>query len=164
MHIVSTAPSLTVVTFRVADQVVALPADAVKDTLVNARPTRVPGAHAWYDGVLAWRGQLVPVLNVARRLGLEADAGAAVVIGEVDGVLIGLRVATLLEEQPQPMADFEPGTPGVSAGCALGTGVLGDRRTTVLDLAALIAPPAATVSTFPAPIERRVGRRGTKRA
>ena len=159
MHIVSTAPSLTVVTFRVGGTEFALAADRVRDVLPQARPTRVPGAHAWYDGILPWRGQIVPVLNLARRLGLMADGADAVLVLELDGEWVGVRVDALLEENPVPLTALEPGGPDGSA-----EGLVNDRRVVLLDLPRLIAPPATALSTFPAQAERAIGRRGTKRA
>jgi chemotaxis signal transduction protein len=158
MRIVSTAPSPTVVTFRVANEELAVSADRVRETLESVRPTRVPGAHAWYDGIQPWRGQLVPVLNVARRLGLAEGEGAAVVVIEAEGEVVGLRVDALAEEAPVVLASL-------------------DRPVTLLDPATLLSAPVDNVSTFPAKPGRAPaadqnrkgraagnGRRGVKRA
>lgn len=168
MHIVSTAPSLLVVTFRLAEDEFALGAERVLDTLMNACPTRVPGAADGYDGILSWRGQIVPVLNVARRLGLPGGAGAAVVMIEAEGEWVGLRVDALLEEQPIALEALE--LPADPLGCAAGVGLLRDRRVVLLDPTALLSASGGAVSAFLSKPERSSGRpagngrRGVKRA
>jgi purine-binding chemotaxis protein CheW len=182
MHIVSTAPSLTVVTFRVAGAEFALSADRVRDTLVHVHPTRVPGAADCYDGILSWRGQIVPVLNVARRLGLEPGSGDAVVLIDAEGEWVALRVDDLVEEQPIALEALEPpapkgpasgpegSAPDAPAGYTGGVGFLCDRRVTILEASALLAPPTGAVSAFLSKPDRPAGRpagngrRGVKRA
>jgi purine-binding chemotaxis protein CheW len=170
MHIVSTAPSLTVVTFRVAGAEFALSADRVRDTLVHVHPTRVPGAADCYDGILSWRGQIVPVLNLARRLGLSEGPGDAVVLIDAEGEWVALRVDALLEEQPIALEALEPHAPDAPAGYTHGVGYLCDRRVTILEVASLLAPPTGAVSAFLSKPDRPAGRpagngrRGVKRA
>jgi purine-binding chemotaxis protein CheW len=107
MHTVSTPIALTVVNCRVAAETFALAATSVRDTLEHGAVTRVPGAPAAFDGLVPWRGQLVPVLNVARRLGVAAlEADGAIVIAELAGELVGLRVDGV-DELAVP---FEPAT------------------------------------------------------
>lgn len=142
MHVVSAAPSPTVVNCRVADSEFALSADALRDTLENVQPTRVPGAHAWYDGILPWHGQLVPVLNVARRLGLEPGPGAVVLVIDAGSECVGLRLDAVSDE----------------VGSA-----------PVLELATLLTAPGDNVSAFPKAGRSKgrsaeIGRRGVKRA
>ncbi|MFN3430517.1 MAG: chemotaxis protein CheW [Candidatus Sericytochromatia bacterium] len=166
MHIVSSAPSLMVMSFRLGEEAFALPAERVRGVAANARTTRVPGAPAWYDGVLPWRGHLVPVLNVARRLGLpEAESGVVVLV-EAGGELVGLRVEAMVSADPVIVTDVEAITG--AAGCAKGLGRLGDRRVVVLEPDALLTAPAP-VAPFPAVADRPQsrpadGRRGAKRA
>jgi purine-binding chemotaxis protein CheW len=139
---VSTAPSLTAVIVRLGADAFAVPAEGVRDTVVNVRPTRVPGAPAWYDGILRWRGKFVPVLNLARRLGLPAsdDAAGAVVLVEISGEVVGLRVDALVSEHPVAVTDQ-----------------------VILDPMALVVP-TGTVSPFPVVGDRASRRRGFKRA
>jgi chemotaxis signal transduction protein len=120
MHTVSTPIALTVVICRVASDGLALAASCVRDTLEHGSVTRVPGAPAAFDGLVPWRGQLVPVLNVARRLGVAPEDGdGAIVIMEQAGELLGLRVDAV-DELPVP---YEPATMNL------------------VDLAALVAVP-----------------------
>src|SRR5690349_18794524 len=117
MHTISTPIAMTVVTCRVAGEALALAASVVRDTLERSDVTRVPGAPAAFDGLVPWRGQLVPVVNVARKLGLTASGPGAIVIVELDGEALGLRLDGL-DEAPVP---FVPAT------------------MTLLDVAALVA-------------------------
>ncbi len=167
MHIVSSAPSLMVMSFRLGEEAFALPAERVRGVAANARTTRVPGAPAWYDGVLPWRGHLVPVLNVARRLGLPESECGVVMLVEAGGELVGLRVEAMVAADPIVVTNVEPIAAG-AAGCAQGLGWLSDRRVVVLEPDALLTAPAS-VAPFPAAADRTQsrpasGRRGVKRA
>ena len=59
---------------RLGDQQYALPCDAVQRILPMAAPTPFPGAPAGVSGVLAFAGQLLPVIDPRPRLLLDAVA------------------------------------------------------------------------------------------
>src|SRR5271154_7204149 len=67
----------TVLSFRVGDQQLALPAAEVAEILRRPRLTRVPHAPASLSGMANLRGAAVPVLSLARLLGKEEDAAGA---------------------------------------------------------------------------------------
>jgi purine-binding chemotaxis protein CheW len=119
MPTIPTPIATTVVTCRVASEALALAASVVRDTLERGEVTRVPGAPAAFDGLVPWRGQLVPVLNVARRLGVAASGPGVIAIVELDGEPVGLRLDGV-DETPVP---YEPD------------------HMTLVDVAALVAAP-----------------------
>jgi hypothetical protein len=117
-------------------------------------------------------------LNVARRLGLEPGPGDAVVLIDAEGEWVALRVDDLVEEQPIALEALEPpapkapegSAPEAPAGYTGGVGFLCDRRVTILEASALLAPPTGAVSAFLSKPDRPAGRpagngrRGVKRA
>jgi purine-binding chemotaxis protein CheW len=121
------------VLFTVADQTFALPAAQVAQVLRMAAPTAVPGAPPWLRGVLNVHGALVPVVDVATRLGhpprpmrperqlVLADAGGRRVALEVDQVL---EVRELPEEAVVSRGAFAPGTALVAGAARVSDGVV----------------------------------------
>jgi chemotaxis signal transduction protein len=70
---------------RCADRIVALPLDRVTEVFqMVALASAMPGAPRYCIGVVDWHGQLVPVFDLAARLGLcDARDGEALVDGHV---------------------------------------------------------------------------------
>ena len=61
--------------------------------IVPARAvTRLPGAPAWVLGLLNLRGSVVTVADLGLRMGLEGGEGGSVVVLEIDGRMLGVRV------------------------------------------------------------------------
>ena len=102
----------TVVTFELAGQVFAVPVKQVREILDRQDVTRLPNPAPDCIGVIDARGQSIPVVDLASRLGLsgsEAAPDRRIVIFEVTGGgAIGAltdRVLGVLEIEP---ADIEP--------------------------------------------------------
>jgi len=95
--------------FTVSGHRFAVRSSCVEEILRGGTPTRVPLAPAEVGGVLHLRGRIVPVIDMARRLGLEASAGAAihVVIRSADE-WYGLVVDDVLGVQSFPIDRIEP--------------------------------------------------------
>lgn len=112
MHTASPATSFSEVRFQLADEAFSLAFDDVLGRVEQPSVRRVPGAHPWFDGVIAWQGRFLPALNGRRRLGLpEAPA---------DLTLVALVVrwheeAFALLVDPEPAA--EQGEPPQGAAC-----------------------------------------------
>lgn len=120
------------VTFWVDGAEYALPEVHVEQVLGAARLTRVPHPSTVYDGLLNWRGRIVPVLNLRKWLGrpgaFPADSACVVLVRGVDDV-VGLRVDALGEqteslEALEESLEVQPVT-------------LGDRGASLLPFAAL---------------------------
>ncbi len=84
-------------TFQVAGQHYAAPLAQVGEVLRDSAITPVPGAAPDLLGIRHLRGQIVPVMDGRRRLGLPGPPAAdparvRVVVLHADGQLIGLRV------------------------------------------------------------------------
>lgn len=89
-----TAPARSVLTFRVGDARLAVPAAAVAEVLRAPRLTRLPLAPDSLAGITSFRGVVAPVVSAARLLGrTEARASSAsrVILLDMDGP-VGLEV------------------------------------------------------------------------
>lgn len=67
-------PEVQLCTFLVGTQEYAVDIMRVDEILRPQKVTPVPGAPSFVEGVLNLRGQVVPVIHVARRLGIEGAA------------------------------------------------------------------------------------------
>lgn len=106
------------VMFTASSQTFALPAADVDQVLRMAAPTRVPGAPAWVRGVLNVHGELVPVLDVAARLGAaprDARPDEQLLVLSRGGRRVALQVERVLEVRELPDAGLAH-LPGWAAG------------------------------------------------
>lgn len=133
------------VTFWVDGAEYALPEAHVEQVLGAARLTRVPRPSTLYDGLLNWRGRIVPVLNLRRWLGhggaYAADSAHVVLVRGTDDV-VGLRVDAPGEEvevagAPEESLDLQPLE-------------LGDRAAILLPFSALFDLSAVAGDNHPA--------------
>ncbi len=72
----------------------------VQNIVRMMRITRVPNAPSFIKGVINLRGEIVPVMSVRTKFGLEADEytnATRIIIVKVDGSAIGLIVDEVLE-------------------------------------------------------------------
>jgi purine-binding chemotaxis protein CheW len=120
------------VTFWVDGAEYALPEVHVEQVLGAPRLTRVPHPATHFDGLLNWRGRIVPVLNLRKWLGLPAgfpaDSACVILVRGGDDV-VGIRVDVLGgEANAMAMPDDSETAQPLD---------LGDRRATLLPFAAL---------------------------
>lgn len=91
----ATDTRLQVVIFKVAGEEYALPIDRVQEIIRYTPPRLLDVAAAWVRGVISLRGAIIPVYDLAARLGLPGsgdDAQAEIVIVEGPERTIGLVV------------------------------------------------------------------------
>jgi len=86
--ILSVLQGMMVVVFQLAGEDYGVETLLVRE-IIRHQPSRaLPGAPLWLEGVIDYRGQVVPVVNMARRLGREdapPDAGSRIIIYEGAG-------------------------------------------------------------------------------
>jgi purine-binding chemotaxis protein CheW len=70
--------------------------------------TRLPGAPRWVLGLLNLRGRVVTVVDLALRMGLAEGAGASIVVLELDGRMLGVRVDAVRSVANAEDASVEP--------------------------------------------------------
>ncbi|HEX9051606.1 MAG TPA: chemotaxis protein CheW, partial [Anaeromyxobacter sp.] len=97
---------MRVITFHVGSIECGLPIELVREILEPLPVTRVPGAAAALRGVTNVRGQVVPVLDVAIRIGAAADPAARSCLLVTDR---GGAVCALAVDGVRGIDDLEPG-------------------------------------------------------
>ncbi|MBS0412355.1 MAG: chemotaxis protein CheW [Proteobacteria bacterium] len=106
--------TLQVLTFDLDGETFALEAGVVREVLDATAGTEVPGAPAFVDAVINFRGRIIPLadLRVAFGLGRQAasiDSRVVVIEYDLDGdpTLIGLRTDKVHEVTEIDIADLE---------------------------------------------------------
>ena len=114
----ATQLSQQLVVFSLGDEEYALPITKVQEIIRFAEPRAVASEAAWIRGVISLRGKIVPVCDLAARLGLAAERAenAKIVIVETVGATAGVIVddveevltvdASQLDAVPAAGADF----------------------------------------------------------
>lgn len=129
-----------VVVLRVGGGDYAVPIGGVQEIVRVPPITRVPNAHPSVEGVINLRGKVLPVVDLAARLGLGTAAGGrgarVVVVGEgaeaqgllVDGVSEVLMIAATDVEPPSDVVS------GPEQNAVRGVAKVGERLVLLLDL------------------------------
>ena len=107
-------PILKIISFRLSDQVFCLDIMAVKEIRVWQKATPLPHSPDYVLGFINLRGKVIPVVDMALRLGLPAiqptEQSAIIVIDEGDrgvGILVDSvsDMVTVKPEEMQPVPD-----------------------------------------------------------
>ncbi len=105
---------LEVLTFDLAGETFALEAVLVREVLDKSPETYVPGAPAFADAVINFRGRIIPLADLRLAFGLETsgsshDSRIIVIEFEIDGeaALLGLRADKVYEVTAIPDAATE---------------------------------------------------------
>jgi purine-binding chemotaxis protein CheW len=105
---------LEVLTFDLAGETFALEAVLVREVLDKSPETYVPGAPAFVDAVINFRGRIIPLADLRLAFGLETSGGSSdsrivVIEFEIDGeaALLGLRADKVYEVTTIPDAATE---------------------------------------------------------
>lgn len=136
-------------TFALAGVAYAIPLERVREVVACRSVVRVPNAGDFLRGVMNLRGSVVPVFDIARRLGLGDTAvcdttSAMLVEADIDGettAIAGLvdEIRAVTELDPQSVTQApEFGTP-VDPRVVRGISTENDRFAYVLDLDEILA-------------------------
>ncbi|MES2847307.1 MAG: chemotaxis protein CheW [Pseudomonadota bacterium] len=105
------------VAFRTAGQDFCIDILAVREIRGWTRPASLPHAPAFVQGVINLRGAVVPILDLAGRLGLpsvdEADRNV-IIVTTIQGRIVGLLVEAVTDILGVNAADIQP-TPDLAA-------------------------------------------------
>ena len=87
------------VVFSLGDEEYALPITQVQEIIRYAEPRAVASEAAWLRGVISLRGKIIPVCDLAARLGLarDGDGRANIVVVETEGGTAGVIVDEVQE-------------------------------------------------------------------
>ncbi|MEO0936534.1 MAG: chemotaxis protein CheW [Pseudomonadota bacterium] len=141
---VKNAP-VELLTFRLSDQEYSLDIMSVREIRGWTKTTPLPHAPSHMKGVINLRGTVLPVMDLAERLGLpprEHSDRNVIIVVKHDDLMTGLLVdavsdiVALGDDDLQPPPESTPGTqPAVIKALTL----LDDRMIRVLDLAVVVA-------------------------
>jgi purine-binding chemotaxis protein CheW len=137
--------TIRILVFRLGDDLFAADVASVERVIRYEAPRRVPDLPEWIEGVIEYRGQVVPVINLARRFELDAPplgARGRCVIFSVENGWVAAAIETVIGVTPIESAALTPPPPLVRglAGTYLRGLVQRDGRTVlVLDAARILS-------------------------
>ena len=110
--------------FRAGDEEYVVDLRRVREILQPLPITALPRGPAFLDGVTDVRGEVIPVLDVRRRLGLPPRAGRGkVLVVNVAGRVLALVVDAVVEVMRLPRSAIGPPPPAAPGGPRLYLGV-----------------------------------------
>ncbi len=141
----TTTSSIELLTFQLADQEYALDIMSVREIRGWTRATPLPHAPHYMKGVINLRGTVLPVIDLALRLGLperEQSERNVIIVVNFEDAMTGLLVdavsdiVALTQDDLQPPPELSPGAaPGVVNSLSL----IDERMIRVLDLATTVS-------------------------
>jgi purine-binding chemotaxis protein CheW len=108
------APLVQLCTFRIGGEDYAIDVMRVREIIHPLPITRVPRAPAFVEGVVRLRGEVIPVLDVRKRLGVEAQPvtrKTRFLVVNVAGRRIGLVVDEVCEVLRLSRQEIRPAPP-----------------------------------------------------
>jgi purine-binding chemotaxis protein CheW len=129
---------LQLVSFKIANEEFGLDILKVQEIIRLRDLTRVPNLPDFVDGVINLRGQVIPVIGLRRRLGVEraeADKRTRIVVAEVNGHVLGFvvdEVSEVLRISPETV-EPPPQMGNVERKYVQGIGKIEDRLLIVID-------------------------------
>ncbi len=137
---------IQLVTFSLGTEEFSIDILKVQEIIRPMDITRVPGAPEFIEGVINLRGRVIPVMDLRRRLGMQAQEetrDTRIVVVEVGGKTVGLKVDSVSEVlrlstdriEPPPSFDNVQNTD-----CIRGVGKLEDRLIILLDVEKVLSP------------------------
>lgn len=130
---------LQLVVFRLNEQTYGVDIGHVLEIIRATDITAIPGAPEFVEGVINLRGRVIPVIDLARRLGLapiSVTGDSRIVIMEVGGATAGMMVDGVSEVLRLCRGSIQPPpamVAGVSAGYLQGIALVDQRLIVLLD-------------------------------
>jgi purine-binding chemotaxis protein CheW len=135
----SDTASQQLVVFSLGTEEYALPIGTVSEIIRFTEPRTVASGAAWIRGVIGLRGKIIPVFDLAARMGLDTDSvPGKIVIVEAGSGQVGVmvddveEVLTVSSEQLEPVPTANPESIEAIAR-------IGDRLVILLNAAGLFA-------------------------
>ena len=134
------------VVFSLGDEEYALPISRVHEIIRYTEPRSVAADAVWIRGVISLRGKIVPVYDLAARLGLELEGSreANIVIAEAGNGVAGVVVDDVDQVLTVEEGEIEEVPSGNEAIEAIVK--VGDRLVLLLDVDGIFADAAATAA------------------
>jgi purine-binding chemotaxis protein CheW len=130
---------LQLVVFRLKEQTYGIDIGHVLEIIRATDITAIPGAPAFVEGVINLRGRVIPVIDLAHRLGLapiSISENTRIIIVEVGGATAGMMVDGVSEVLRLSRESIQPPPPmvaGVSAAYLQGIALVDERLIIFLD-------------------------------
>jgi purine-binding chemotaxis protein CheW len=128
------------ITFEVENQVFGIDIMAIREIRAWTPTTRLPHVPHYVAGVVNLRGTVLPVVDLAARLGWrpsEPTARHVIIVTQVEGQFRGLIVDSVSDIVTIPLEALQP-PPATSSDAVVpfleGLAAIGDRMVMVLDL------------------------------
>ncbi len=135
--------TMQLVVFSLGDEEYALPITHVQEIIRYTEPRGVASQTPWVKGVISLRGKIVPVYDLAARLGLDGSRTASkIVIVESDDDMAGVIVGDVEEVLTLTAADLDD-VPAAGAACIQAIAKVGDRLVVLLDPEGIFAADGA---------------------
>lgn len=99
------------VVFGLADELYGIDINTVREIVTMQRVTRVPKVPEYIEGIINLRGNVIPVIDLRKKLGLkvkEHTKDTRIVVVEVASETVGLVVDSVSEVMRVPKASIEP--------------------------------------------------------
>ena len=144
----STAELAQFVNFRLRDEEYGVDIGSVREITRVVDISHIPESPSFIEGVTNLRGQIIPVVDLAKQFGLapqeKLPESARIVVTEVKGQTVGMIVDEVPEVIKIPEENIEP-TPeliqtGIRKDYIKGVGKLENRLIVLLDLEKVLAP------------------------
>lgn len=139
-----TAVAQQLVTFRLGTEFFAADIYSVERVLRYQPPTTIPNVPAWIDGVIEYRGRIIPVINLRLRFGLDRvppQPESRILVFSVGKEWIGAVVDAVLEVSSPTSDQLAPPPPlfrGLSAEFVRGVVRRNDRLIVFLEVTKLL--------------------------
>ena len=139
-----TSISQQLVTFRLGDDYFAADIYSVERVLRYQPPTPIPNVPDWVEGVIEYRGRIIPVIDLHLRFGLAAvppKAESRILVFSVGTEWIGAVVDSVLEVTSPTAEQLSPPPPlfrGLSAEFLRGIVRRNDRLIVFLEVTRLL--------------------------
>jgi purine-binding chemotaxis protein CheW len=137
--------TLQVVTFALGSEEYGVDIAQVQEINRMVTITHVPRAPQFMEGVINLRGQLIPIIDLRSRFGMERTdrtKNTRIVVTEIGSKRIGMVVDSVSEVLRIPVEQIEDApdlVAGVDTEYIRGVGKMGDRLIIMLDLARIIS-------------------------
>jgi purine-binding chemotaxis protein CheW len=139
---------LQIVSFRVGNEEFGLDILRVREIIRHQHLTRVPNSPDFVDGVINLRGQVIPVIALRKRFGLEESARdnqSRIVVLEVQDMVLGFIVDSVPEvlRIPPSAVVVPPNFGKADREYVSGVAQLDDRLLILLDVDRILTSPGS---------------------
>jgi purine-binding chemotaxis protein CheW len=139
------AELIQLVTFSIGEEEFGVDILKVQEIIRMMGITKVPKAPNFVEGVINLRGNVIPIVDLRKRFGLDArehDKHTRIIVIEINSTIVGFIVDAVSEVLRIPAGTVEPPPPvvaGFDSEYISGVGKLEDRLLILLDLNRLLS-------------------------